>query len=65
LAAYLSRSAAILVDIYETKSEISTIGAGIAIWKRSWQVLEELGFEKDCMERGIPPPRDGEGKNFG
>jgi salicylate hydroxylase len=48
------------VDIYEAKPEVSSIGAGVAIWKRSWRALQELGFEKDIVEKGFSIPKDGE-----
>jgi salicylate hydroxylase len=65
LAAFISRFAQhpegrIAVDIYEAKSEVSTIGAGVAIWKRSWQVLQDLGFEEEIVKKGFKVPKDGE-----
>ncbi|KAJ7742129.1 hypothetical protein DFH07DRAFT_980453 [Mycena maculata] len=52
----------IAVDIYEAKPEVSTIGAGVAIWKRSWQVLQDLGFEEDIVKKGFKVPKDGESR---
>ncbi|KAJ6460475.1 hypothetical protein C8R47DRAFT_955072, partial [Mycena vitilis] len=66
LAAFISRftqeksGGSIAVDIYEAKPEVSTIGAGVAIWKRSWQVLQDLGFEEDIVRKGFNVPKDGE-----
>ncbi|KAJ7591783.1 hypothetical protein C8J56DRAFT_1162439 [Mycena floridula] len=64
LAACISRFADknIIVDVYEAKPEVSTIGAGIAFWKRSWQVLQDMGFEKEVVERGFSVPKDGESR---
>ena len=65
LAAFLSEHSdpnhPIKVDIYESRPEVSTRGAGIGIWKRSWQVLQDLGLDKELDRRGIPHPKDGEG----
>ncbi|KAJ7644892.1 hypothetical protein FB45DRAFT_898914 [Roridomyces roridus] len=52
----------IAVDMYEAKPEVSTIGAGVAIWKRSWQVLQDLGFEEDIVKKGFKVPKDGESR---
>lgn len=51
----------IIIDLYEAKETISVIGAPIAIWKRSWQVLQGMGLEEEVRKRGIPLPKDGEG----
>ncbi|KAJ7133826.1 hypothetical protein C8R46DRAFT_1362359 [Mycena filopes] len=69
LAAFISRfsdeaAGNIAVDIYEAKPEVSTIGAGVAIWKRSWQVLQDLGFEDEVVKRGFKVPRDGESRGM-
>ena len=61
LAAVLNKNCSILIDIYEAKPVISTIGAGIAIWKRSWQVLQDLGLEEEIAKRKLPLPKEGEG----
>ncbi|KAJ3854849.1 hypothetical protein EV368DRAFT_80186 [Lentinula lateritia] len=50
------------VDLYESKSEVSVIGAGVGIWKRSWQVLQDLGFEEELVKRGVKVPVDGESR---
>ncbi|KAJ3823321.1 hypothetical protein F5880DRAFT_1612993 [Lentinula raphanica] len=50
------------VDLYESKSQVSVIGAGVGIWKRSWQVLQDLGFEEELLKRGIKVPVDGESR---
>jgi salicylate hydroxylase len=62
LAAFLAAVPDIRVDIYEAKPEIRTIGAGLAVWKRYWDVLEEsLDFNSECEARGIARPRWSEG----
>ncbi|KAJ6620964.1 FAD/NAD-P-binding domain-containing protein [Mycena sp. CBHHK59/15] len=68
LAAFIGRFAKenpkgrIAVDIYEAKPEVSTIGNGVAIWKRSWQALQDLGFEEDIVKKGFKVPKDGESR---
>lgn len=52
----------IAVDIYEAKPEVSTIGAGVAIWKCSWQELQDLGLEAEITKKGFKVPTDGEGE---
>ncbi len=47
LAAALSRSPEIEVHIYEAASRFSDIGAGLGMWKRTWNVMEELGLGDD------------------
>lgn len=54
VAAFLSRSLDIEVHIFEGKPNIRAIGAGIAIWKRYWDILEEAtDFELECTARGL------------
>ncbi|KAJ3992246.1 hypothetical protein F5050DRAFT_1811680 [Lentinula boryana] len=57
-----SQDGIIQVDLYESKSEVSVTGAGVGIWKRSWQVLQGLGFEEDLVKRGVKVPVDGESR---
>jgi hypothetical protein len=62
LAALISQhSDDVLVDIYEAKPEISENGAAISIWKRSWQIAQDIGLDDELAKRGFPPPKDGEG----
>ncbi|KAF8883524.1 FAD/NAD(P)-binding domain-containing protein [Infundibulicybe gibba] len=60
VAAFINQHSDIEVDLYEVKPEISTIGAGIAIWKRSWQVLQDLELEEEVKKRNISLPKEGE-----
>lgn len=53
--------------IFESKSNIRAIGAGIAIWKRYWDILEEAtDLESECTARGlrISPWSEGEHCSF-
>jgi len=61
LAAFICQhSKDIAVDLYEARPDISTIGAWIGIWKRTWETLQELGFVDDLRKRNLQLPVDGE-----
>ncbi|KAL4262743.1 FAD/NAD(P)-binding domain superfamily protein [Pleurotus pulmonarius] len=60
LAAFISRNPDVEVVIYEAKPQVSAIGEGIAIWKRSWQVLQDMGLDEELAKRNFPPPKEGE-----
>jgi len=49
LAFALSKSPEIQVDVYEAASKFTEIGAGIALWWRTRQVLKSLGLEEDIV----------------
>ncbi|KAA8645188.1 FAD-dependent oxidoreductase [Aspergillus tanneri] len=58
LAAFLSKAEDIAVDVFEVKSEVRTIGAGIAIWQCYWDLLKDtVGLEAKCSAKGIPAPK--------
>ncbi|KAF5321784.1 hypothetical protein D9619_001981 [Psilocybe cf. subviscida] len=60
LAAVLNQNSDIHVDIYEAKPSIASLGAGIAIWKRTWEVFQELGLEEEMAKRKLRLPQEGE-----
>ena len=37
-------SSPIQVDLYESGPEITTVGAGISVWPRTWAVMRALGL---------------------
>lgn len=37
----------IKIDIYEGAHAFTEIGAGVALWKRPWNVMKKLGLEED------------------
>jgi len=47
----------IKVDIYEASSHISEIGAGINMWKRTWEILRSIGLG-DTLLKFLPRPPD-------
>ncbi|KAA1470072.1 FAD/NAD-P-binding domain-containing protein [Dentipellis sp. KUC8613] len=60
LAVTLGRYGDIPVDIYESSPEIGTLGAGLAVSKRTWDVMRRLGFENEMKKRGFSVPKEGE-----
>ncbi|KAK0187107.1 FAD/NAD(P)-binding domain-containing protein [Armillaria mellea] len=46
------------VDLYESASILTEIGAGITLWHRTWTILKNLGLEKDFLEITDEKPRD-------
>ncbi|KAF5388741.1 hypothetical protein D9757_004762 [Collybiopsis confluens] len=44
------------VDLYEQAAQIAEIGAGIAVWPRTWEILKSLGLEDDlsCLLKEPP-----------
>lgn len=60
LAVTLGKYSNIPIDIYESSSEIGTIGAGLAVWKRTWDVMCRLGLDDEMDKRSIPRPSEGE-----
>ncbi|KIJ63558.1 hypothetical protein HYDPIDRAFT_168382 [Hydnomerulius pinastri MD-312] len=43
------------IDIYEAHDSIVTPGAGIAIWRRTLEIMEELGVYEDLEKVGTRP----------
>ncbi|KAF2128279.1 FAD/NAD(P)-binding domain-containing protein [Dothidotthia symphoricarpi CBS 119687] len=54
VAAFLAKCPDIDLHVFEGKSNIRAIGAGIAVWKRYWEILEEISdFSSECTSRGL------------
>jgi 2-polyprenyl-6-methoxyphenol hydroxylase-like FAD-dependent oxidoreductase len=47
----------IKIDIYEASSHISEIGAGIDMWKRTWEILRSIALG-DTLLKVLPRPPD-------
>ncbi|KAF4593195.1 hypothetical protein EYR38_008907 [Pleurotus pulmonarius] len=60
LAAFISRNPQVEVVVYESKPEVSAAGEAIAIWKRSWQVFQDMGLDEELAKRNFPTPKEGE-----
>ncbi|KAF9489300.1 FAD/NAD(P)-binding domain-containing protein [Pleurotus eryngii] len=61
LAAFISRNPQIKVVVYESKPEVSAAGEAIAIRRRSWQVLQDMGLDEGLAKRNFP--KEGEGRH--
>ncbi|GBE78862.1 6-methylsalicylic acid decarboxylase atA [Sparassis crispa] len=44
------------VHLYEAATEISTVGAGISVWPRTWRILELLGLRDQVARASVEPP---------
>ncbi|KIK60437.1 hypothetical protein GYMLUDRAFT_73887 [Collybiopsis luxurians FD-317 M1] len=44
------------VDLYEQAAQITEIGAGVAVWPRTWEILKSMGLEDDlsCLLKEPP-----------
>ena len=59
LASVLAKfSKDIQIDIYESASEFSEIGAGITVWRRTWRIMEMIGLNEGLRDLAILPPTD-------
>jgi len=58
LAALLSKSKDISIDLYEKEPEIRlSEGAGLAVWKRYWKLLDELlNFNEAFVAKNLTTP---------
>ncbi|KAG7442159.1 FAD/NAD(P)-binding domain-containing protein [Guyanagaster necrorhizus] len=54
----------LVVDLYESASKLTEIGAGITLWQRTWNILKNLGLEKDFLEIANEKPRNEPGPLF-
>ncbi|PCH41806.1 FAD/NAD(P)-binding domain-containing protein [Wolfiporia cocos MD-104 SS10] len=68
LAAVLARhereDSPIEVNLYEGRPEITTFGAGITVWQRTWRVMQLLGIDGQLAEASVRPPNKGIGPGF-
>ncbi|RDX48424.1 FAD/NAD(P)-binding domain-containing protein [Lentinus brumalis] len=44
LGRYEEKGSPLKVDLYEGGSEITTVGAGISVWARTWAIMRQLGI---------------------
>ncbi|EMD38820.1 hypothetical protein CERSUDRAFT_151487 [Gelatoporia subvermispora B] len=58
LAVAIGRFSDVAIDLYEAAPQISTVGAGIALWKRTWRLFHHLGLDKGLAELSITPPSE-------
>lgn len=36
--------------MYEAATKFSEVGAGIGVWRRTWQILKTMGLEHDLLQ---------------
>ena len=41
------------IDLYEAGPEITTVGAGISVWPRTWEIMRELGLYEDLAAQSV------------
>lgn len=58
LAVTIGRYSNLPVDIYEAGPEITTVGAGISVWRRTWEVMKMLGLDEELANKAIEPPKE-------
>ena len=46
----------IRVDIYEAGTQFSEIGAGVTVWKRTWELMQLLGLDIQLGKIAVKPP---------
>ncbi|KIK56841.1 hypothetical protein GYMLUDRAFT_247390 [Collybiopsis luxurians FD-317 M1] len=51
LAVALRGCSNIEVNLYEQAHQITEVGAGIAIWRRTWEIIKSLGLGKEFAEK--------------
>ncbi|EIM84251.1 FAD/NAD-P-binding domain-containing protein [Stereum hirsutum FP-91666 SS1] len=52
LAITVGRYSSIPIDIYEATDDIGTVGAGLAIFRRTWTVFQQIGIDIEMEKRG-------------
>ncbi|KAH7907400.1 hypothetical protein BJ138DRAFT_1116725 [Hygrophoropsis aurantiaca] len=64
LAVTIGKYSKVPVDLYEARPEITTAGAGIAIWRRTMEVMHELGLYGDLEKVVSRAPDSSRGPCF-
>ncbi|KAH9911102.1 uncharacterized protein BXZ73DRAFT_57355 [Epithele typhae] len=41
------------IDMYESGTEITTVGAGISVWPRTWAIMRRLGLYDELMQEAV------------
>ncbi|KAI1794422.1 hypothetical protein LXA43DRAFT_1059245 [Ganoderma leucocontextum] len=61
LGRYEQSSSPIQVDLYESGPEITTVGAGISVWPRTWAVMRALGLYDQLASEAVKTANGGDG----
>lgn len=51
------------IDLYESASQFTQVGAGISVWKRTWYIIQLLGLDGDLGKMAVKSPVDVPRKN--
>ena len=49
-AVVLCKSTDLEIDIYESSKMLNEVGAGVGMWKRTWNVMQALGLSDELTE---------------
>ncbi len=61
LGRYEQATSPIQIDLYESGPEITTAGAGISVWPRTWAVMRALGFYDQLASEAVKEAGGGDG----
>ena len=53
LGHYEQSTSPIQIDLYESGPEITTVGAGISVWPRTWAVMRALGLYDELASEAV------------
>ena len=53
LGKYSTPDMAVQVDIYEADPEVRTVGAGITVWPRTWDVMRHLSLYDQLQDVSV------------
>jgi len=45
------------VDIYESTSKLAQVGAGVTMWPRAWEIMQNMGLEESLIAK-LPPGQE-------
>lgn len=51
----IGRHSDVPVEIYEAGTEITTVGAGIGVGKRTFEIMQSLGLDDEVIAKAVPP----------
>ncbi|KAG1752199.1 hypothetical protein EDB19DRAFT_1627833 [Suillus lakei] len=52
------------IDLYEAHDTITTAGAGVSLWRRAMEIMEELGLDEEISRVSTKPPSSSHGPRF-
>ncbi|KAH7915887.1 hypothetical protein BJ138DRAFT_1132302 [Hygrophoropsis aurantiaca] len=64
LAVTIGKFSDVPIDLYEAQSEVTTVGAGISVWRRTMEIMQELGLYDDMGKVASRPPDSSHGPWF-